>query len=190
MSRLSASFTVAAMALAGLALGAEDFQPLMKVAQTTWPEKQHIGVICNYQANESEVWALARAAGENAHLTVVDARRMEHAAVAASILANRKADYVVLMPKDRNFYDGGFGSTVALNQLALRGVPAIGTSAVALRQGAVFCLGDGTEGQLLVTDKLIGTVDVILPDRATVSRKASLVLREPGMATISVHTAD
>ena len=72
MNRISTSLSVAALALAGLALSAEDFQPLMKATQATWPEKRHIGVICNYQANQSQVWALAKAAGEGAHITVVE----------------------------------------------------------------------------------------------------------------------
>jgi hypothetical protein len=190
MNRISTSLGVAAIALTSLVLSAEDFQPLMKTTQATWPEKQHIGVICNYQANEAQVLALARAAGEGALITVADTRVAEQANAAATILANHKADYVVLMPQDRLFRDGSFGATLAVDRLAKRGVPAIGTTAVALKQGAVFSVGDGTDGQILVTDRLIGTVDVILPNRALTSRKDSLVLRREGMATIAVHKAE
>ncbi|NWJ39950.1 MAG: hypothetical protein HXX12_03125 [Geothrix sp.] len=189
MNRLSMSLSVAALALASLALSAEDFQPLMKTTQATWPEKRHIGVICNYRANEAQVWALARAAGEGALITVVDARTADQSGAAALLLANQKADYLVLMPGDRYFRDGSFAATVAVNHLASRGVPAIGTTPVALKQGAVFSVGDGTEGQILVTDRLIGTVDVILPDPKA-SEKASLVLRREGMATVSVRAAE
>jgi hypothetical protein len=189
MNRISSSLGVATIALAGLALSAEDYQPLMKVTQITWPEKQHIGVICNYQANRDQVRALAKAAGTGAHITVVDTQMVDQAGVAATLLANHKADYLVLMPQDRFFRDGSFGATVAVNRLASLGVPAIGTSPVALRQGAVFAMGDGTEGQLLVTDRLIGTVDVILPDRARDSQKVSFVLHEEGMASIAVQSA-
>ena len=190
MNRFSTSLSVAALALAGLALSAEDFQPLMKTTQATWPEKRHIGVICNYRTNQSEVWALAKAAGEGTLITVVDTRTADQSSAAALLLANQKADYLVLMPGDRHFRDGSFAATVAVNRLASRGVPAIGTTPAALKQGAVFSVGDGTEGQLLVTDRLIGTVDVILPDPARASTKASLVLRREGMATVSVRTAE
>jgi len=190
MNRLSTSLSAAALVLAGLALSAEDFQPLMKATQATWPEKRHIGVICNYRANESQVWALAKAAGEGALITVVDARTADQSSAAAYLLANQKADYLVLMPGDRHFRDGSFAATVAVNRLASRGVPAIGTMPSALKQGAVFAVGDGTEGQILVTDRLIGTVDVILPDPAKASEKASLVLRREGMATVSVRAAE
>ena len=189
MNRISTTLGMAAMALAGLTLAAEDFQPLMKVTQATWPERQHIGVICNYRANEQQIWALAKAAGTGALITVVDALAADEAGAAANLLADRKADYLVLMPQDAYFRDGAFGATLAVNRLARRGVPAIGTSPRALNQGAVFSLGDRTEGQLLVTDRLIGTIDVILPDQAKVNGQASLVLQKEGMATIAVHSA-
>jgi hypothetical protein len=189
MFRLSTSLAAAVVACAGFALQAEDFQSLMKTTQTTWPEKRHIGVICDYRTSEAQVMALARAAGENALITVADTRCLELASAAAHILANQKADFMVLLPNDRNFRDGSFGATVAISRAAGRGVPAIGTTPVALRQGAVFSMGDGTKGELLVTDRLIGTVDVILPSRATLSEKAALVLRQEGMATIAVHMA-
>lgn len=190
MNRLSTSLGVVAMAFAGLALCAEDFTPLMKVTQTTWPEKRHIGVICDYRFSEAEVMALAKAAGEGALITVADARVPDQASAAAALLASHKSDYVVLLPNDRLFRDGSFGATVAVNRLASRGVPALGTTPRALQQGAVFSVGDGTDGQILVTDRLIGTVDVILPERSLVNHKATLVLAQKGMATIALHKAE
>jgi hypothetical protein len=190
MTRISTFLGGAAVALVGLALSAEDFHPVMKATQTTWPEKQHIGVICDYRASEAQVLALAKAAGEGVHITVADTHVADQAGAAATLLANHKADYVVLMPQDRLFRDGSFGATVAVNQLAMRGVPSIGTTPAALKQGAVFSAGEGTGGQILVTDRLIGTVDVILPNRSVTSYKSSLVLRREGMATISVHRAE
>ncbi len=189
MNRIARSLGVATLALVGIVLSAEDFQPLMKVTQATWPEKQHIGVICDYRANEAQVWALAKAAGEGAFITVADTRVAEQATSAATILANHQADYVVLMPHDRLFRDGSFGATVAINRLAKRGVPAIGTTPVALKQGAVFSLGEGTEGRILVTDRPIGTVDVILPNRTQANQRGGLFIQEKGMATIAVHSA-
>jgi hypothetical protein len=188
MSRISTSLGVAAVALACLALSAEDFQPLMRAAQATWPEKQHIGVICNYAENQADVRALAQAAGSGARITVIDAKSADKAAVAATLLSGHDTDFVVLMPKDRSFGDGTYGATMAVNRLASRALPAVGTTPAALKQGAVFSTGEGTEGQILVTDKLIGTVHVVLPDRGLA--KSSLVLQEEGMATITVHAAE
>jgi hypothetical protein len=192
MNRISASLGLAALVITGASLSAEDFHPLMKTTGATWPQKQHIGVICNYQASQDAVKVLAMAAGTGSFITVVDTRVPEQAAAAASLMASRKADYVVLLPHDRLFRDGSFGATVALSQLARRGVPAIGTTAVALRQGAVFSIGEGTAGQLLVTNRLIGTVDVILPNQSKASDQASYSAPEAGqgMATIAVFAAE
>lgn len=190
MNRTTTILGATALALAGLSLAAEDFRPLMQTTQTTWPGKRHIGVICDYRASAAQVRALAQAAGEGSLITVADTRVPDQANAAASLLAGHQADFVVLMPQDRLFRDGSFGATVAVNRLARQGVPSVGTTPVALRQGAVFSVGEGTEGQLLVTDRLIGTVDVILPDRVAALKKASLVLEEKGMATIAVHASE
>lgn len=189
MNRLSTSLSLAALVFAGMTLGAEDFKPLMQTAQATWPEKKHVGVICDYNTNKDTVWALAQALGPEGIITVADARLRDHMNAAARVLSENKADYVVLMPSDRNFGDGCFGASMAVRRLANLGLPVIGTAPVALKQGAVFTIGERTDGQLLVTDKVIGTVDVILPNSTRTSEKASLVLRREGMATISVHTA-
>jgi len=190
MNLITTSLSVAALSLAGLTLSAEDFNPLMKATQTTWPEKKHIGVICNYQASGAQVQALAQAAGAGSLITVIDARKLDQSNVAAFLLTKQNTDFVVLLPNDPLFRDGSFGATVAVNRLAHKGVPVVGTMKAALKQGAVFSVGDGTEGQILVTDRLIGTVDVILPDRMTALAKASLVLTQEGMATIAVHKVE
>ena len=189
MNRISTSLLVAAVVFAGPALLAEDFLPLMKTTQATWPAKQHIGVICDYSASQDAVKALAEAAGEGAFITVADTRSADKAVPAAHIIANRQADYLVLLPGDRVFRDGSFGASKAIDQLARRGVPAIGTTPVALKQGAVFSVGAGTNGELLVTDRLIGIVDVILPSR-DMTMKSTLVLHEKGMATVAVLPAE
>ena len=192
MRPLTHSLGVAMLAFASLGLQAEDFQPLMKVTQATWPEKHHIGVLCDYRNSKAEVSALARAAGAGTLITVVDTRRTEQAEAAANLLASHKAAFVVLMPHDRLFRDGSFGATLAVNRLGRRGVPAIGTTPVALNQGAVFSVGDGTRGEILVTQRLIGTVDVILPPRVFYERKLSQLMQAPGdagSAIISIVTA-
>lgn len=189
MNRISTSIGLAAAALIGLAASAEDFQYLTNTTRVTWPEKQHLGVICNYRTCQTQVMALAQAIGEGFTITVVDARMADEAGAAAAELAKAKADYVVLMPQDQVFRDGSFATTIAIDRLASRGIPAVGTTPAALKQGAVFSVGDGTGGQILVSDHLIGTVDVTLPDRAMISQKSSLVIRREGMAAIRVRSA-
>ena len=190
MNRTHLSLALTAAAVAALTLSAEDFRPLMKTTHTTWPDKQHIGVICDYRASEEQVKALAAAAGEGYRITVADTHNGEKANFAATLLADRHADYLVLMPGDPVFREGSFNASVAVYRLAAKGVPSIGTTPVALKQGAVFSVGEGTSGHILVNDQLIGTVHVILPDEVKESEKGALVLEQKGMATISVHPAE
>jgi hypothetical protein len=185
MSTLTKTLGAVSLALAGLSLQAEDFTSLMQVVKTTWPEKNHIGVICDYRNSQAQVEDLARAAGSGAHITVVDVRVPEKGSLGAQLLANHQANFLVMLPHDRLVRDGSFDATVAIRRLAKMGIPSVGTTSRSLGQGAVFSLGEGTGGELLITPKLIGTVDVILPAGITYSRKASLPLGE-GMATISV----
>lgn len=189
MFTLSKTFGAAALALAGFGLQAEDFTPLMQVAKTTWPEKTHIGVICDYRTSQAQVDSLARAAGPGSLITVVDIHQPDKAPLAAQLVARNKADFLVLLPQDRLIHDGSFGATLAIAHLAMQGVPTVGTTAKALSQGAVFSMGDGTRGEIMVTNRLKGTVDVILPEGIGYSRKASLTLSE-GLATIAVLSMD
>ncbi len=146
MNRISTSLSVAALALAGLALSAEDFQPLMKATQATWPEKRHIGVICNYQANQSQVWALAKAAGEGAHITVVDTRTADQSSAAAYLLANQKADYLVLMPGDRNFRDGSFAEAEAISGQTM-------ANTILVNRGTCFSCGVACKREVEVPER-------------------------------------
>ena len=186
MSTLSKSIGTVAMVLAGLGLQAEDFSPLMQTVKTTWPENTHIGVICDYRSSQAQVEALANAAGGASMITVADVHRLDQTKAAAQLLAGRWAEFLVLLPEDRVAGDGSFGASMAIHRLALRGIPAVGTTPKAIAQGAVFSVGDGTHGEVLVTNRLKGTVDVILPAGVTFSQKASLPLS--GSARIAVLT--
>lgn len=188
MSTLSKTLGAAALTLAGLNLQAEDFSSLAQVTRTTWPEKNHIGVVCDYRNSKAQVEDLARAVGPGSLITIVDIRRDEQAPGGAQLIANRHADYLVLLPKDRVVRDGSFAATLAIHRLAQYGVPTVGTHPKAVAQGAVFSMGEGTRGEILVTNRLRGTVDVILPPGIGYSRKASLPLGG-GMATIAVLAA-
>jgi len=185
MSTLSKTLGAVALALVGFGLQAEDFSNLMQVTKTTWPEKTHIGVICDYSLSQAMVLDLARAAGTGSTITVADVRSHEKAPLGAQLIANRHTDFLVLLPQDRVAGEGTFGATLAISRLALNGIPSVGTTPEALLQGAAFSTGEGTNGEVLVTNQLKGTVDVVLPAGSTFSKKASLPLSE-GMATITV----
>jgi len=187
MNRIVKTAGLFAAGFLGGSLFAEDFQPLMNATRTTWPEKRHIGVICNYQKNLDAVWDLARAAGVDSLITVVDARSDINPIGVATMLGKQKVDYFVMMPQDLLYHDGIYASTIVINRLASVGIPTVATTPIALKQGAVFSVGEGTEGQVLVNDRMIGTIEVHLPDRSTITQKSSLVIQREGMATVQVR---
>ena len=185
MSTLSMTLGTAALTLASLGLQAEDFSSLMQVTKTTWPEKTHIGVVCDYRHSRPQVEALARAAGPESTITVANVQHAEQAKRGVQIVASSKADFLVLLPEDRVIGEGSLAATLAIHRLAQCCIPSVGTTPKALAQGAVFCIGDGTNGEVLVTDRSIGTVTVNLPAGIGFSRKSSLPLAQP-MATITL----
>ncbi|MFN8009779.1 MAG: hypothetical protein U0P81_00080 [Holophagaceae bacterium] len=159
------SLSALVLGLAPLAAGTPDFNPVLAVAHQTWPEKQHLAVVCNASATWDGIQALAAAAAPGSLITVVDTRTASALPAALRVLEARKADFLVVMPTDPIYFDGGYQATLLVRGLAQRGVPSVGTSQAALRQGAVYAIGERTGGQLLVTDKVRGTVSVILPSR-------------------------
>ncbi|WP_306599490.1 hypothetical protein [Geothrix sp. 21YS21S-2] len=176
---------IAAMALAGSAAQATDFGPLMDVAHSTWPAKTHIAVVADYGRSQDEVQNLAMAAGEGNRITVLDTRNQIDVEKAYGLITDRvRPDYLVLLPKDRLVWDGSFAATQVVNRLAYKGIPSIATTPKAISQGAVFAIGEATGMNLLVTDKVIGTVGVILPQRANFVNSMSNYGK--GMATVSV----
>jgi|GEM_PF-1765062 len=180
------------MSLAGSMAQATDFGPLMDVVRTTWPEKTHIGVVADYRNSREEILFLAMAAGKGNTITVYDVRIPAQVPVARNLLTqkaddqrvkNLKPDYLVLLPSDPLVRDGSPWATYLIDRLAAAGIPTIAATPKALQQGAVFALSEWTGLQLLVADRVIGTVTVDLPKRVPVANVARLDL---GSAEISV----
>jgi predicted nuclease with RNAse H fold len=174
-----------ALALIGLGAQASEFTPLLSVTQATWPGKNHIGVVCNYADSKEQIQSLCDAAGSDATVTVVDARHERHLSSARNILLQRKADYLVLMPKGGVFREGGFQATRLVRTLASSGIPSIGTTPKALQQGAVFAVGEQTGWTLLVNDNLVGTISVVLPQKGQVFKGGGA-----GQATLTLVGMD
>ena len=165
MRSLFHSLAPAILGFTTLAAQGSDFGPLLSVAERTWPEKNHIGVVCNYRASQDQIADMARAASPGTVITVADTYTSRLMQSAQSILRNQKVDYLVLLPRDPVFFEGGFSARMLVQRLAANGIPSVGTRPIGLKQGAVFCIGPDTHGELLVTDKLVGTVSVLLPNR-------------------------
>ncbi len=172
--------TLATAALMGLPLMAGDFDPLMAVYRTTHPGPRTLAVVCHYSHSREAVAELARSMAGGT-LQVVDVHNPSQIGQAAAFLTLIKPEALVLLPKDLVVRDGSFEATLLVRRLALHDVPTMATSALALKQGAWFAIGDATHGDLLVNPAIKGDVRVVLP--GDVSTQAGL-----GGATIDVLT--
>lgn len=182
MSMFTRSLSALALmgTLVGSAAKAEDFSALMNVARQTWPEKVRIGVICDYSKNQEAVQQLALSAGTGRTLMVMDTHHASQIPLAQQRLILNKADYIVLMPGDPLVRDGSFDATLMVGRLALKGVPTLATTPIAMKQGVLFSIGEATGGELLVSPNPIGRVRVILPS------KLELAKNQTGSAQILV----
>lgn len=182
MRTLNHLLGTSALALVGLAAQASEFTPLLSVTQATWPGRNHIGVVCDYAMSRDQIESLRQAAGAGSTITVVDARRESQLPGARAALRERKADFLVLLPKGGVFSEGNFLCTKLVRSLAMEGMPSIGTTSKAIKQGAVFAVGEGTGWTLQVNDRLVGTISVELPQKGQVFRGGG----SSELATLSV----
>lgn len=166
MRSLFHSLAPALLGFTSLAAQSAEFAPLISTAERIWPDKTRIGVVCDYHYSKDMIASLAQAAQPGTIIHVVDTPSATRLASAQNILRNQKVDYLVLLPRDPVFFEGSFPATMLVGHLATSGIPSVGTRPVGLKQGVVFSIGPDTNGELMVTNKLVGTVSVILPNRS------------------------
>ena len=128
---------------------AEDFGPVVKVANLVFPERTHFGVICNLGHSRDAVNDLLRALPEGSTLTVVDAHHPSQIDAAGSVIAHRGVRLLALLPSDPLVRDGSPFATNIVQRFNGT-IPAFGTTAAALQNGCAFALGKGTDWKLLV----------------------------------------
>jgi hypothetical protein len=151
-------------------LAAEDFRPLAGVVQTTWSPSRNLAVACNYANSKAAVSRLAEAFDGAYHITVVDIHHPAHLGRAKSALIALHPDLMVLLPEDNLVRDGSYEATVLISALYQAGIPSAGTRAIALKQGALFAIGEGTSGELMVNQHRVGTIG---PIKGEVSRNGA-----------------
>jgi hypothetical protein len=178
---------VGALCLVGFAARAVEYGPLMEVVKQTWPERTHLAVIADYRHSREEIQALAEAAGEGNLITVVDvAENFNFQAVPRFVARLIKPDYLVMLRNDSMLRHGALESTWVAGQLAQSGIPSIGTTPMAIRQGALFAVGEETGNELLVTPEVKGTMHVTMPVRENLRSTVSAVHGKRPAASIQV----
>lgn len=170
MSIIRTFLTAGTLLATSLGASANDFQALTGTLKQVWPDKQHLGIVCDYQNEESiaHVRALAAAAGPSHRITVFHTSRQGQLEHAATLAKQRGVQAVILIPGDPVAGEGGFPASLLIAHLLHAKVPTVGTTPAAIAQRAVFAVAPS--GEVLVNDHLKGIIDVILPDRATILR--------------------
>jgi hypothetical protein len=170
------------LTLAGTSLMAEDFRALAKVTQSTWTAAPSLAVACNYANSRETVERLADAFDRKCHIAVVDIRHPDQVGRAQNALIRFRPDLMVLLPGDTSVADGSYLATVLVNGLARAGISSAGTTRMALKQGARFAVGEGTGGELLISQKwieLIGPVEGVPMTTGALLGPASLGQADP-----------
>jgi hypothetical protein len=170
--------------VSGIGLQAGDFTKLLDTAHSSWPEKRHIGVICDYGVSLDAVEDLAIAAGPESQISVAHLHYLDNYRAAVDLLRHRKVDYLVLIPRDTLVRDGSMRASYAIVSLGQSGIPTIGTTPKAILQGAAFAIGRGTQGELLVNREQVGTVGPVT--LSPVSSKSAMNLAPQPKAKITV----
>lgn len=144
---------------------ATDFKPLMDLTQTVWPKADHIGVVADYDVSAPEIERMSKVCHASL-ITVVNIHSRTYIEKAWRVMSDKvKPDFVVLLANDQAVPSGFPGTTRMITMLAQNGIATIGTTREAIRQGALFALGEGTGMEVEVAPKIYGTVEVILPKR-------------------------
>jgi len=143
-----------------------DYDALVSTLRKTWPDKTHIAVVCDQGNSKGAVTALAGAAG-GMKVVLIDVKGPQDMGKALGTLSGQKPDVVVLVAGDRVAGDGSPAATFLIQRMAGAKVPVIATTEAGAKQGAVFAVGNGTGGRLLVNPKAAAAVGVQAPDGGT-----------------------
>lgn len=144
-----------------------DFDQMLQTLKKTWPDKTVIGVVADVASSKPKIDALAAAAGGGMKIAVVDVKGPQDLGKAIGAIGAQKPHVLVLIPGDRFTGDGSAGATFLIQRLASQHIPAIATTEAGAKQGAVFAMGPGTGGKLLVNPKSATVAGVSMPEGGT-----------------------
>lgn len=132
---------------------------ILQVARATWPGPHTVGIICDYSDNRSTIEAMLGSFPQGSTIHVIDTKAGVGIARACTYIGNRHPQYVLLLPEDRLVYDGSFHATQVISNMNRRQIPTLGTTPLALSQGAWAVMGPATGNLLQVNPSLNGYVE-------------------------------
>ena len=155
------------LACGSMAVWSSDFDQLIQTLKKTWPDKTTLAVVADSSSSKAKIEALAAAAGGGMKISVVDVKGPQDLGKAVGAVGNQKPHVLVLIPGDRIAGDGQAGAAFLIQRLASQHIPAIATTEAGVKQGAVFAVGPGTGGKLMVNPKSATVANVSVPDGGT-----------------------
>lgn len=147
-----------------LSLSAGEFDQLVGALRKTWPERTSWAAVCDAAAAKAKLEALTQAAGPGARITVIDVKNPQDMGKALSSLQSQQTQVLLLIPGDRIAGDGQTGATFLIQRMATQKVPTVATTEAGAKQGAVFAVGPGTGGKVLVNTKIAQLVGASTPE--------------------------
>ncbi len=151
----------AALALPALA---GEFDQLVGTLRKAWPDRTAWAVVCDTTASKARLDALGAAAGAGARIIVIDVKNPQDMGKALGALMSQQAQVLLLIPGDRVAGDGQTGATFLIQRMATQKIPTVATTEAGAKQGAVFAVGPGTGGRVLVNAKIAQMVGANPPD--------------------------
>lgn len=155
------------LALLSTGVWAGDFDQMIQTLKKAWPDKTTIAVVADTASSKPKIEALAAAAGGTMKIAVIDVKGPQDIGKAVGALGGQKPHVLVLIPGDRFAGDGTPGATFLIQRLAGQSIPTIATTEAGAKQGAVFAVGPGTGGKLMVNPKSATVANVAVPEGGT-----------------------
>lgn len=154
---------VALQILLAMPVRAEEFDQIVAVVKKTWPDRKEVAMVCDPTASQPFVDDLRKVAGGSLRVKVYEVRGPgDIGRVIGQIIAT-KTDLVVLVPSDPVAGDGLKEAEYLIKKLAASKIPAVATTEIGVRQGALIGTGPGTGGVVFVNAKAAAVVGLPLP---------------------------
>jgi ABC-type uncharacterized transport system substrate-binding protein len=155
-------FAVLAMLLA-LPLSAEEFDQIVAVLKKTWPDRKEVAIVCDLASSQLFIDDFKKAAGSGLKVKIYDVKSPGDIGKAMSQIVSAKAEVLVLVPSDPVAGDGLKEAEYLIKKLAGSKIPALATTEVGVRQGALIGTGPATNGAIYVNPKAAAVVGLPLP---------------------------
>jgi ABC-type uncharacterized transport system substrate-binding protein len=162
MRRLAALVVLAVLAVPGRA---GDFDAVIKSARQAWPERRTVVVVCHKDASSMALMDLGSATENLVSMFVLHVDSQKDLDKTLSTVTRKPKDeiFLLLISDDPVTGEATQAGKILVGRMTSRGIPVVGTTAAALKLGAVFAQGPGTGDKLVPNHEVAKKLGVALP---------------------------